>query len=179
MLSESVLFTTILWVTLHSMYSYTSTSTLEYIVIPESSELTYGTALLLSNAGTSMGLVYTLLVRIPVVSWYTCSSLSSTYLFLLVQVREFSILGIYSNDSYTGTTMVSLSGLHSIHVLVGLVLVGYMGGTSSSLPLTDTSTSTNTVPRDMYTTMDYSYWHLVELVYIYIHPLLYWYYYYY
>ena len=59
-----------------------------------------------------------------------------------------------------------------MHVLYGVSLVGTGSGTGYSMD----TTPIDTIPTDTYPIMDYSYWHLVEMVYIYIYIHLYYYY---
>ena len=112
--------------------------------------------------------------RVPlgVFHWNPYSSLTGTLVFTGIQVGEFGVLGVYTSDSCTGSTYTSISGLHLIHVLGGTVLVGVSSGTGYSLEVVPG----DTVPRDIYSIMEYSYWHLVEVVYIYIYLCLYYHY---
>ncbi len=152
MLSESILFTTLFWVIFHIILS-SYYILYESILIPEPCELTYGTTLLLSNAGISIGTVYTSRDSMGVFYWSTISSLAYSILFIGIQVSEFSVLGVYTNDSCTGSTYISISGLHLIHVLYGLGMVGVSSGTGYSMDITPT----DTIPMDIYSIMDYSY----------------------
>ena len=171
MLSESILFTTLSWVTLHVILSSYHIP-YESQVTPEPCELTYGTTLLLSHAGAGVGTVYTSRDSTGVFYWSTLSSLAPVLVFLGVQGGEFGALGVYTNDSCTGSTCISVSGLHLIHVLWGVSLAGAGSGTGYSMDITPTGTG----PTDIYSIMEYSYWHLVEVVYIYIYIHLYYYY---
>ena len=73
-LSESILFPTVFWVLLHIILS-SYYILYESILIPEPCELTYGTTLLLSNAGISIGTVYTSRDSTGVLHWSVTSSL--------------------------------------------------------------------------------------------------------
>ena len=152
MLSESILFPTVFWVIFHVILS-SYYILQESILIPEPCELAYGTTLLLSSAGTSGGGVYAGGGMMGVFYWNTTSSLTYSLLFTLVQLSELSVLGVYTNDSYTGSSYVSLSGLHLLHVLYGILLLGASSGTGYSIDITPI----DTIPLDMYPTMDYSY----------------------
>ena len=155
-LSESIVFTTILWVYFHVILSGYYTIGYECILVPEPYELTYSTTLLLSNAGTSTGMVYTGRVQVGIYYWNTLSSLYHAIVFLLIQYWEFSILGVYTNDTYTGTVYTSISVLHPIHVSLGTVLVLVcISSDSQGIPYySNTSTS---IGVDMYSSIDYSY----------------------
>jgi len=151
-LSESILFTTVFWVLLHIILS-SYYILYESILIPEPCELTYGTTLLLSNAGISIGTVYTSRDSTGVLHWNVTTSLVWSLLFLVLQVSEFSVLGVYTNDSYTGTVYICISGLHLIHILVGVCIVGVSSGTGYSMDIIPVDTTS----MDIYSTLDYSY----------------------
>ena len=171
MLSESILFTTLSWAVSHTILSpigYPGGAPPS----PCPTELAYGTALLLSGAGTGVGSVYTGGPSTGVFYWSTPSSLPPVLVFIAVQGGEFSTLGVYTNDSCTGSTCISVSGLHLMHVLWGVSLAGAGSGTGYSMDITPI----DTVPMDTHPLVDYSYWHLVEMVYIYIYIHLYYYY---
>jgi len=74
-LSESILFTTVFWVLLHIILA-SYYILYESILIPEPCELTYGTTLLLSSAGISIGTVYTSRDSTGVLHWNVTSSLA-------------------------------------------------------------------------------------------------------
>ena len=205
-LSETLLFLTLSWCILHLTLSPSTSipgvcTGQGMIFLPEPGELPYGTALLLSYAGTGVGTV--LVIQRCMVGVYYWSMVSSgvwAWAFTVLQVNEFHYLGVYSNDSYLGCTYISLSGLHSLHVLYGIAILGVSGNTIPPLPLTPTYTTTSnhapstltsthgssgdtgvgvgraasmrvgdTVSIDGYYTMDYSYWHIVEMVFIFIY----------
>ena len=172
-LSESILFTTVLWAVFHVALAPTgSTScTGESILMPEPLELAYGTALLLSGAGSSVGTVYASRDSTGVYYWNTTSPVAWATLFPGSTGGELGVLGVYTNDSYTGACYLCLSGLHLIHVCWGILVVGASSGTGYSMD----TTPTDTIPTDMYSTMDYSYWHMVETVYTSTHGSLYYY----
>ena len=141
----------------------------ESVFIPEPCELAYGTALLLSSAGISIGSMLTSRDCMVLYYWSMVSSLTWSMLFILTQTNEFNYLGYYMNDSELGCIYISISGLHFIHVLYGVIVLG-----ASSNPL-HSPVPISTGPMDMYTTMDYYYWHMIELVYTYIYTTLYYY----
>merc|ERR1711977_565598 len=102
--SESMLFATVFWVLLHIILS-SYYMLYESILIPEPCELAYGAALLLSNAGVSIGTVYVSRDSTGVLYWSVISSLVYSLLFLVLQVGEFQVLvgvGIVGVSSGTG-----------------------------------------------------------------------------
>ena len=144
---------------------------MESVFIPEPCELAYGTALLLSSAGISIGSILTTMDYLGLYYWSMVSSLTYSMLFILTQTNEFNYLGYYMGDSELGCIYISISGLHFIHVSYGVIVLGASSNPhySPGIPPIDT------VPMDMYYTMDYYYWHMIELVYIYIYSILYYY----
>ncbi len=171
MLSETLLFMVLFWVIFHfTLSSYYIL--IESIFIPEPCELAYGTPLLLSSAGISIGSVLTTRDYLGLYYWSMISSLTHSMLFILAQTNEFNYLGYYMNDSELGCIYIFISGLHFIHVLYGIITLGASSNSlySPGVPPIDT------VPMDMYFIMDYYYWHIVEMVYIYIYIILYYYY---
>ena len=170
-LGESLVFLTLQWVYLHVVLSgwylvYESIPTLE------SSELTHGTTLVLTGAGVTMGTVYTHRDTLGVLHGSTWGSLVCTLVFLLVQYGEYQVLGVYTGDQVVGSISLVLAGLHPWHVLVGMSLVGASTGTSHCMD----TTPMDTPGMDIYPTLVYSYWHLVELVYLGIYLCLYYHY---
>jgi heme/copper-type cytochrome/quinol oxidase subunit 3 len=151
-LSESVLFTALSWVIFHTILS-SYYIPYESLVVPEPCELAYGTALLLSGTGVSVGSSWSGRASLGVYHWGLGLGATGVWVFMVIQGTEFGVLGVYTNDSYTGSTYISLSGLHLIHVLLGLVLVGAGGGTGYSMDITPI----DTLPMDTYSTLDYSY----------------------
>lgn len=176
-LSESILLPVLGWVVCTGTWGCAPVPGYESILTPEPCEVTYGTALLLSQGGVGVGTGYTGRVPLGVFHWNPYSSLYGTLVFTGIQVGEFGALGVYTNDSCTGSTYTSLSGVHLIHTLVGTVLVGVSSGTGVPGMGVGTGRGTgDTVPRDIYSTVDCTYWHLVEGVYIYIYLYLYYHY---
>merc|ERR1739845_206936 len=98
-LSESMLFATLFLAAYHTVLSQGLIPG-ESLVTPEPLELAYGTALLLSHAGVLVGMVYVGRASMGVFYWYPYYTLVYTLGFLVIQVNEFSILGVYTNDSY-------------------------------------------------------------------------------
>merc|ERR1739845_136768 len=162
-LSESMLFTTLFLAAYHTVLSQGLIPG-ESLEIPEPLELAYGAALLLSHAGVLVGMVYVGRASMGVFYWCLYCALVYTLGFLVIQVSEFSVLGVYINDSYIGTTYITISGLHFVHVLYGILIVASGSGAGCCVDIS---------PVDTIPIMVYSYWHLVELVYVCIYISLY------
>jgi heme/copper-type cytochrome/quinol oxidase subunit 3 len=159
------------WVVFHFILS-SYYMLIESISIPEPCELAYGAALLLSSAGVSMGSVLITRDCLGIYYWSVISSLAYSVVFVLVQGREFSWLGYWVDDSELGCIYMYLSGLHFIHVLYGIMILGASSDAVSPLEVLPVYT----VSLDMYYIVDCCYWHMVEMVYIYIYITLYYYY---
>ena len=81
----------------------------ESVFIPEPCELAYGTALLLSSAGISIGSILTTMDYLGLYYWSMVSSLTYSMLFILAQTNEFNYLGYYMNDSELGCIYIFIS----------------------------------------------------------------------
>ena len=170
MFSETILFITIFWIIFHFILS-SYYILIESIFIPEPCELTYGTTLLLSNAGISIGSILISRDSLGLFYWNTISSFIYSILFIFTQINEFHYLGFYMNDSELGCIYIFLSGLHFFHILFGILILGINSNSIYSIEILPI----DTVSMDMYFIMDYYYWHIVEMVYIYIYITLYYY----
>merc|ERR1711865_382369 len=151
-LSETLLFMVLFWVVLHFVLS-SYYMLIESVYIPEPCELAYGAALLLSSAGVSIGSVLVTMDCLGLYYWSVVSSLVYSMLFILIQINEFNYLGYYVSDSELGCIYVSISGLHFIHVLYGVMVLGVSSNSLYSpgvLPI-------DTVSVDMYFIVDCCY----------------------
>ena len=122
-ISESILFISIFWGLIHFISS-PFFNFQESLFLPDPCELTYGNTLLLSNAAVSLGSAYS--TRENLILFGTPNSLSFILacIFLSLQIKEFKNLGFYINDSVYGSIFFILSGLHFLHVIVGLMFLG-------------------------------------------------------
>ena len=89
-------------------------------------------------------------------------------IFLSLQIKEFKNLGFYINDSVYGSIFFILSGLHFLHVIVGLMFLGIY----SNFPETFDSYF-QFISQDLYFLIQVLYWHFVEIVWLYIFLILY------
>ena len=74
-------------------------------------------------------------------------------LFILTQTNELNYLGYYTSDSEAGCTYIFISGLHFIHVLYGIIILGASSNSCHSLEVLPIDTGS----MDMYFIMDYYY----------------------
>ena len=168
--SETILFFTIFifiyYFILSSYYLW-----IESIFIPDPCELTYGTTLLLSNAGISLGSILISRDSLGLFYWNNFSSLFNNYLFISIQINEFRYLGFYMNDSELGCIYIFLSGLHFFHILFGIIILGINSNSIYSIEILPI----DTVSLDLYFIIYLFYWHFIEVVWLYIYILLYFY----
>jgi len=96
----------------------------EGLFIPDPCELTYGNTLLLSNAAISLGSAYSTRENLILFAAPNSASFILAWTFLSLQIKEFRNLGFYLSDSVYGCIFFILSGLHFLHVIVGLMFLG-------------------------------------------------------
>ena len=48
--------------------------------------------------------------------------------FITLQIKEFHNIGFYINDSIFMNVFFFLTGLHFLHVIIGIILIGITGG---------------------------------------------------
>ncbi len=164
-LSEAILFVSIFWASFHfSSSPFFGFQDLNFI--PDPCELTYGNTLLLSNAAISLGSGEFNFFSSP----HSISFLLA-WMFLSLQIKEFRNLGFYLNDSVYGCVFFFLSGLHFLHVVVGLVILTIFSYHPSFL-LEDGGQRFYT-SQDLYFIFQVLYWHFVEVVWLFIFLLFY------
>ncbi len=166
-ISELILFISIFWGLIHFISS-PFFNFQESLFLPDPCELTYGNTLLLSNAAVSLGSAYN--TRENLILFGTPNSLSFILacIFLSLQIKEFKNLSFYINDSIYGSIIFILSGLHFLHVIVGLMFLGIY----SNFPETFDSYF-QFISQDLYFLIQVLYWHFVEIVWLYIFLILY------
>ena len=170
MFSETILFITIFWIIFHFILS-SYYILIESIFIPEPCELTYGTTLLLSNAGISIGSILISRDSLGLFYWNTISSFIYSILFIFTQINEFHYLGFYMNDSELGCIYIFLSGLHFFHILFGILILGINSNSIYSIEILPI----DTVSLDLYFIIQILYWHFIEVVWLYIFTNIYFY----
>merc|ERR1712045_344563 len=82
----------------------------EGFYLPDPCELTFANTLLLSNAAVSLGNAFI--------------SLEISSQFLILQIKEFRIMGLSINDSVYSSLFFFLTGLHFCHLLFCLFFWG-------------------------------------------------------
>lgn len=90
--------------------------------------------------------------------------------FLVIKYFEYTAKfahGLYPSTSTFLAIYFTLTGLHGIHILAGMVVNGYLLGPGTRLWKTDPEMFTNRIEAAGL------YWHFVDLVWIFLFPVLY------
>merc|ERR1712084_210525 len=122
--SEALLFVSFFWASFHSLSSATlGTWPGEGFYLPDPCELTFANTLLLSNAAVSLGGAFeSLEISSQFHIFFSLFSFILAWTFIILQIKEFRILGLSINDSVYSSLFFFLTGLHFFHLLVGLFL---------------------------------------------------------
>ena len=166
-LSEGILFISVFWGLVHFMLT-PFFSNHEALFVPDATELTYANTLLLSNAAISLGSAYSTRENLILFGAPNSASFILAWAFLSLQIKEFRNLGFYLSDSVYGCIFFILSGLHFLHVIVGLMLLGIysnFGETFDCIYLI--------VCQDLYFSIHLLYWHFVEVIWLLLYYFLY------
>merc|ERR1712178_102321 len=172
--SEAVLFVSFFWSSFHSSFSPSlGIWPIEGLYAPDPLELAFANTLLLSNAAVSLGGA---LISREILSSSNVLSLLSFVLawtFISLQLKEFLILGLSVNDSVYGSLFFFLTGLHFFHVVVGLILISLV--LWSSCFSYKTSLLIRVSERYLFYSLQLIYWHFVEVLWLFIFAVLYFY----
>ena len=97
-------------------------------------------------------------------------TLLCTFFFLIIKAIEYTSKfnsGIYpSTDNFYGIYF-TLTGLHALHVIGGIFVFAYLWGPGSKMWKTEPERFTNRIE------VSGLYWHFVDLVWIFLFPVLY------
>jgi heme/copper-type cytochrome/quinol oxidase subunit 3 len=99
--------------------------------------------------------------------WATCA-LALT--FMVVKFFEYEhhfALGEYPSESTFLSIYYTLTGLHGLHVLGGIIVIAYLAGPGAAMWRSEAEQYTNRVE------VTGLYWHFVDLVWIFLFPVLY------
>ena len=166
--SETILFFTIFifiyYFILSSYYLW-----IESIFIPDPCELTYGTTLLLSNAGISLNSIYINRDCLGIFYWNNFINLFLLFYFISIQINEFRYLGFYINDSEISYIYIFLTGLHFIHILYGIIILGINSNYREKR-------EKRNISLNIYFIIQIYYWHFIEVIWLYIYIILYYFY---
>ncbi len=101
---------------------------------------------------------------------YMGCTIGLSFVFLGIKYMEYTAKfahGLYPNTSTFFALYFTLTGLHAIHIIGGVVLNGYLVGPGSKLWKENPEMFTNRVEAAGL------YWHFVDLVWIFLFPVLY------
>merc|ERR1712099_108566 len=146
--SEALLFIACLWV----MFSYLWVCSVNSILLPDPVELTFSNTLLLSIAATCL-CVYSLTASMFMLNIYLYCAYLLGLLFLFMQVYEYQLLYFYISDSFFASSFYLITGLHFSHVIVGIVLLGFVFTSLYNVKL-------------FYLNIQLFYWHFVEVIWL-------------
>merc|ERR1711887_367820 len=153
--SEALLFIAYLWV----MFSYLWVCNINSILLPDPIELTFSITLLLSIAATCL-CIYSLTTSIFMLNIYLYCAYLLGLLFLFMQVCEYQLLCFYISDSFFASSFYLITGLHFSHVIVGIVLLGFVFTSLYNVKL-------------FYLNIQLFYWHFVEVIWIVLYLVFY------
>merc|ERR1711907_671996 len=153
--SEALLFIACLWV----MFSYLWVCSIDSILLPDPVELTFSNTLLLSIAATCL-CVYSLTASMFMLNIYLYCAYLLGLLFLFMQVCEYQLLCFYISDSFFASSFYLITGLHFSHVIVGIVLLGFVFTSLYNVKL-------------FYLNIQLFYWHFVEVIWLVLYIVFY------
>lgn len=172
-LSESLFFITFFWLSFQSFCYYLHS--LEGIYMSDPNVLTFINTFLLSVNGLSLGYallhrdVYRLHLSLPLLYVHIIVT------FITIQIKEYSVLCIYMNESVYISAFFFLLGLHFFHVVVGIVLIVliiYFPCYSRSA-LNFISVQLIVTPHLLFSTLQLVYWHFVDILWLFLYYILY------
>lgn len=132
---------------------------------------TFNTVVLISSSVTMVMSWASLMMKdLRKYKLYMGSTIALGLIFLIVKAFEYGAkfsTGIYPAESTFYATYFTLTGLHGLHVLGGIIVNTYFWGPGSKMWKTEPQRFTNRVE------VAGLYWHFVDLVWIFLFPSLY------
>jgi cytochrome c oxidase subunit 3 len=101
---------------------------------------------------------------------YLWATMALALTFMVVKFFEYEhhfALGEYPSESTFLSIYYTLTGLHGLHVLGGIIVIAYLAGPGASMWRSEGERYTNRVE------VTGLYWHFVDLVWIFLFPVLY------
>merc|ERR1711894_636350 len=173
--SEALLFVSFFWASFHSL----SSPTLgiwpgEGFYLPDPCELTFANTLLLSNAAVSLGGAFVSLeISSQFLIFFSLFSFILAWTFIILQIKEFRIMGLSINDSVYSCLFFFLTGLHFFHLLLGVVLQGlFFWGCSFSVK-NYYFINLRVSEVLLFYNLQLFYWHFLEILWLFIFLVLY------
>merc|ERR1712164_211124 len=173
--SEGLLFVSFFWASFHSL----SSPTLgiwpgEGFYLPDPCELTFANTLLLSNAAVSLGGAFVSLeISSQFLIFFSLFSFILAWTFISLQIKEFRIMGLSTNDSVFSSLFFFLTGLHFFHLLVGLLLLGLFFWGCSFPSKTKTIIIKRVSEINLFYNLQLFYWHFLEILWLFIFLVFY------
>merc|ERR1712204_107192 len=137
-------------------------------------ELTFANTLLLSNAAVSLGGAFVSLeISSQFLIFLSLFSFILAWSFISLQIKEFRIMGLSINDSVYSSLFFFLTGLHFLHLLVGLFLCClYFWG--CSFPFKNLYFLSLRVSEvHLFYNLQLFYWHFLEFLWLFIFQVFY------
>merc|ERR1712190_46769 len=173
--SEGLLFISFFWASFHSL----SSPTLgiwpgEGFYLPDPCELTFANTLLLSNAAVSLGGAFVSLeISSPFLIFFSLFSFCLAWTFISLQIKEFRIMGSSINDSVYSSLFFFLTGLHFLHLLLGLFLLGLFFWGCSFPSKIFYSVKMRVSEVHLFYNLQLFYWHFLEILWLFIFLVFY------
>merc|ERR1711957_813459 len=168
--SEALLFISFFWASFYLLYS----PTLEIwpgegFYLPDPCELTFANTLLLSNAAVSLGGAFVSLeVSLQFLIFFSLFSFILAWTFISLQIIEFRIMGLSFSNSVYSCLFFILTGLHFIHLLVGLFLC-FCSFWGCSFPFKNVYfLSLRVFQVHLFYNLHLFYWHFLEFLWLFI-----------
>jgi cytochrome c oxidase subunit 3 len=101
---------------------------------------------------------------------YLWATVALALTFMVVKFFEYEhhfALGEYPSESTFLSIYYTLTGLHGLHVLGGIIVIAYLAGPGATMWRSEGERYTNRVE------VTGLYWHFVDLVWIFLFPVLY------
>merc|ERR1712187_1110148 len=146
----------------------------EGFYVPDPCELTFANTLLLSNAAVSLGGAFVSLeISSSFLIIFSLTSFGLAWTFISLQIKEFRIIGLSINDSVYSCLGLFLTGLHFLHLLLGLLLLSlfFWGCSFSFKKMRFVNLRVSEV--HLFYNLQLFYWHFLEILWLFIFLVLY------
>merc|ERR1712066_865406 len=173
--SGALLFISFFWASFHSLSSPTLGNWPgEGFYVPDPCELTFANTLLLSNAAVSLGGAFVSLeVSSQFLIFFSLFSFCLAWTFIILQIKEFRIMGLSINDSVYSSLFFFLTGLHFFHLFLGLFLLGLFFWGCSFPSKIGPVVSLRVSEIHLFYNLQLFYWHFLEILWLFIFLVFY------
>merc|ERR1711976_255537 len=104
--------------------------------------------------------IYSLTTSIFILNIYLYCTYLLGLLFLFIQIYEYQLLYFYISDSFFTSSFYLITGLHFSHVIIGIVLLGFVFTSLYNIKL-------------FYLNIQLFYWHFVEVIWLVLYIVFY------